>query len=347
MWTVLGQERMVQALKQSLREGTLAHAYLIVGPPHSGKATLARDLAQAVNCEAVPHERPCGVCRQCQRIASGRHADVTTLAVEEAEGHKAIRLEQVKEALRAASLQPYEGAWRVFILDGAEYLNDPAANALLKTLEEPPPRVLWLLLAADEEALPATIRSRCQRLALRPMPADQMAQALQDRWAASLEQAQLLERLAKGALGWAVLALSDSGILETRTRTLDRLAGLVGASFEERFRYATELATLVPRERTALRDTLDLWASWWRDILMLTTGTPEAVWNHDRTAELREFAARYQPAEAAAFVQLLLQTKRLLELNVNPRLALEHLMLGLPAGTEAETLSGANVGGQR
>lgn len=362
MWTILGQDHILRAIDQAIADGALAHAYLIVGPPHAGKATFARELAQAVNCEAklsplhlsdlsrakpvegegpgVRQRGPCAECRQCRRIAAGRHADVVTLEVQEEEGHKAIRLEQVRDALHLASLRPYEGAWRVFILDGAEFLNQDSANTLLKTLEEPPPNVLWLLLATDEERLPATIRSRCQRLAFRAIAPEAMAKALQERWNAPPEQATLLARLAQGTLGWAVRALQDPTVLETRARALDRLAGLPSASLEQRFAYAAELASLIPRERTAVRDTLDLWASWWRDILHLNVGSLQGVWNQDRLDDLRAQAALFQASQAAGFVQLILQTEQYLDMNVNARLALEHLMLRVPVATRAASAAG-------
>jgi DNA polymerase-3 subunit delta' len=329
-WEVAGQEHLVRGLARGLRDGELAHAYLIAGPTHSGKGTLALDLARAVNCTADAAQRPCGECRQCTRIASGKHADVVTLAVEEAEGRKQIRVEQVHEALHMASLQPFEGGWRVFIIDGAEALNDQSANALLKVLEEPPPQVLWLLLTVDEEQAPQTIRSRCQRLALRPLSPERIAAFLEQRWKADREQAALLGRLANGALGWAVKALQDPSALEARARTLDRIAALADATLEERFGYTGELAALIPRERTAAREVLDLWASWWRDVGLLITGAADGVWNLDRVEELRVRAGGYRLGEVAAFVSAILRCKEHLEMNVNPRLAFEHLMLQLP-----------------
>jgi DNA polymerase-3 subunit delta' len=318
MWTILGQDHILRAIDQAIADGALAHAYLIVGPPHAGKATFARELAQAVNCEAkltplhltdgegsgVWQRGPCAECGQCRRIAAGRHADVVTLEVQEEEGHKAIRLEQVRDALHLASLRPYEGAWRVFIIDEAELLN------------------------------------RCQRLAFRAIAPEAMARALQERWNAPPEQATLLARLAQGTLGWAVRALQDPTVLETRARALDRLAGLPSASLEQRFAYAAELASLIPRERTAVRDTLDLWASWWRDILHLNVGDSQGVWNQDRLNDLREQATLFQASQAAGFVQLILQTEQYLDMNVNARLALEHLMLRVPVATPTASAAG-------
>lgn len=338
MWSTLGQDLILRMLQEALRQGTLAHAYLIVGPAHSGKGTLARDIARAVNCErqdAVPISGPCGECRQCQRIADGKHADVVTIAVDEAEGRKAIRIAQIRDALHSANLQPYEGRFRAFIIDSAEYMNDEAANALLKTLEEPPPNVLWLLLAAEEDQVIPTIRSRCQRLALRPAPAKQAAQWLQEKWGATPEHAQLLAQLAKGALGWAVNAVQDPSILEARTRTLERLTSLPAASLEERFAYAAELATLIPRERVAARELLDLWASWWRDILLLRAGVAEGIWNQDKLTELKAEESAYQTAAVSTFVQALIRAKQVLDMNVSPRLVFENLMLLMPSSAQS------------
>lgn len=333
MWILLGQDRLLRFLEQSIARGALAHAYLLVGPPHVGKGTLALDLARVLNCDGSRETSqgiPCGECQQCSRIALGRHADISVLSVMEAEGRKEIRLEQVKEALHLANLQPFEGRSRVFIVDGAEQLNEEAANALLKGLEEPPPQVMWALLTTDEGSLSLTIRSRCQRLELSRLPVDQIAQALVARWGCDPQKAMTLARLSGGCLGWAVNALTDPSILETRSRVLERLATLSSATLEERFHYAGELASLVPRQRSVVRETLGLWASWWRDLLMLQQGLPGAIWNQDEIVALSEEARKYTTAQVSTAIAKVMETQRLLDLNVNPRLALENLMLALP-----------------
>src|SRR3989337_2445199 len=159
-WGLMGQERAVAALERALREGRVAHAYLIVGPERVGKHTLALKLAPALNCEGrvgagAPtyggdeHAvEPCGECAPCRRIAGGIHADVQTVTVEEGEegAQKGIHVSQIRDIERSAALKPFEGRSRVVIIDPAEEMNAAAQNAFLKTLEEPPPQVVFALV---------------------------------------------------------------------------------------------------------------------------------------------------------------------------------------------------------
>ncbi|MBI4234153.1 MAG: DNA polymerase III subunit delta' [Chloroflexi bacterium] len=380
MWSIIGHEAAVRFLGQSLARDALAHAYLILGPPHVGKGTLAMNLAQAVNCEkgggplslgppllakergkdllegATPFQAslagapplptgegaaiPCGECAQCRRIAAGRHADVVVLRVEGSEGRKVITIDQVREVQRQASLKPYEGRCRVFIFDRAEDLSEEASNCLLKTLEEPPPQTLLLLLAANEETLLPTVRSRCQRIELRPLPEGTVASALEARFGVAPEKARGLARLSRGALGWAIHAARDPSILEERSRRLERLTSLPGASLEERFAYAAELAGLFTRDRPAVQEVLALWVSWWRDMIVVHSGLAEAVANLDQLPLLQEQGKHYPTEKAARAVRAILRSSELLELNANPRLVLEGLMLAVPQPAQAQVSSG-------
>ena len=146
MWQTLGQDRAVAALQRGLAQGRRAHAYLLVGPSQVGKRTLALELAQALNCEGP--ETPCQECSPCRRIAASLHADVQVVGVEATDGgvHKHISIDQIRELGRVVSLRPFEGRCRVVIIDPADAMNEAAQNAFLKTLEEPPPDVLFVLI---------------------------------------------------------------------------------------------------------------------------------------------------------------------------------------------------------
>jgi DNA polymerase-3 subunit delta' len=331
MWQTVGQDRAVAALQRALAGGRKAHAYLLAGPPQVGKATLARELAQALNCEGA--DPPCHECTPCRRIAAGIHADVQTVTVEAGNGavHKDISIDQIREVGRTVSLRPFEGRCRAIIIDPADAMNEAAQNAFLKTLEEPPPDVVFLLITARPQLLRATIRSRCQRLDLRPLPVAAAQAALIERWGLPERRAELLARLSRGRLGWALAAQADEEMLRVRREALMDIRNLPRRSLVERFARAGDLASRFGRQREAVLDVLDLWGQWWRDVLLAAGGCQEAITNVDLSDILRAEAARYDPRQVAAFLRSLAAARRRLQENVNPRLALEVLLLDLPS----------------
>ena len=337
MWQVYGQDHILRQIEQSLKQGRLAHAYLLAGPPHVGKMALALSLAQSLNCLGGPGA-PCGECVQCTRIAVGHHADVRVIGVgrgqENGPSRTVIGIDDVKEALHRAHLKPYEGTFGVIIFDGAESMSEEAANALLKTLEEPPPQVVMLLLTANEGALLPTIRSRCRRLLLLPMPKEQMVEKLVAAHHADPQEAEQVARLSRGCLGWAISALGDPGLLEQRRLELVRVQEACEPGLERRFGYAADLASLFSKDRESARQSLYLWLRWWRDLLLIKEGAEEYVHNTDWLTQLRLQATGLTPAQIVDFVKCLLQTLEALDSNASARLALEVLMLSLPA-TEA------------
>ncbi len=324
-WGLVGQERAVAALERGLADGRAAHAYLFVGPERVGKRTLALKLAQALNCE--DDERPCGECKACRRIAGGIHSDVQTVTVEEGEDdegmRKGIHVSQIREVERATALKPFEGLTRVVIIDPAEEMNAAAQNAFLKTLEEPPPQVVFVLVAVDESRLLPTIRSRCRRLELRlPSLADVEA-ALLERGVEG-ERARLLARLSRGRVGWALEVADDASLLERREESLAQARALGSMGVAER------LAPEFRRKPEALLAELGDWRDWWRDVLLVRAGAEDGVANIDRLPELRAEASRCSREGAAAFVRALGEAGQQLRENAQPRLVLETLLLGAP-----------------
>jgi DNA polymerase-3 subunit delta' len=337
-WGLTGQERAVAALERALREGRVAHAYLFVGPERVGKHTLALKLAEALNCEAVGagaptygDERaaePCGECAPCRRIAGGIHADVQTLTVEEG-AQKGIHVSQIREVERSAALKPFEGRSRFVIIDPAEEMNAAAQNAFLKTLEEPPPQVVFVLVTADESRLLPTIRSRCRRLELRLPALSEVEAALLAR-GVEAERARLLARLSRGRLGWALEVADDASLLERREELLSQARALASITVAQRLELAERLAPDFKRRPEALFATLEAWRDWWRDVLLLQAGAEDGVANVDHLAELREDAARYARPGVAEFVRAVGEAGRNLQENAGPRLVLETLLLGAP-----------------
>ena len=333
MWGVVGHEAPIRGLDNSVRQGRLAHAYLIVGPPHVGKMTLATRLAQVVNCLS-PDDMPCGQCAQCRRISLGHHSDVTVVGLEvggEGRARKEIGIDAVRSMQHASSLKPYEGRCRVFVVDPADRLSEEACNALLKLLEEPPPQSLLLLLATHPESLLPTIRSRCRLVELRPLPLDMLSSTLMEQHALSQEEAHRLAGLSLGCPGWALLALQDPSLLQARSDEMDRIARLAQGSLEERFGYAAELATVFFRDRDEVGEHLRAWLRWWRDLLLLKQGASEYVVESDGLEERHGYVDSLTTGQIADFIKAVHGTMDALEANANPRLALEVMMLRFPA----------------
>src|SRR6266545_131450 len=155
---LIGQEHIVQTLRNALAEGRIAHAYLFTGPRGVGKTTVARLLAKAVNCTAQMGQRPCGECEACRAIADGRAVDVIEM---DAASHTSV--EDAREIIERVQFRPTSGAYKVYIVDECQMLSTAAFNALLKTLEEPPGHALFILATTEVHKVPATILSRCQR----------------------------------------------------------------------------------------------------------------------------------------------------------------------------------------
>jgi DNA polymerase-3 subunit delta' len=241
-----------------------------------------------------------------------------------------IGINDIKEALRRVSLNPYEGSTSVVILDGAESMSDEAANALLKTLEEPPPQVMFLLLAGNDGAVLPTIRSRCQSMSLTPLSKDKMAERLVTQHQATPEQAEHLSRLSRGCMGWAIGALGDPQVLEQRQADLEKMQETLEAGLETRFTYANEVATLFANEREAAKDLLSIWLRWWRDLLLIKEGADAFLHNSDYEESLKNQASGLSTVAVVQFINRLIQTISNLDSNVNPRLAMEVLMLNLP-----------------
>jgi DNA polymerase-3 subunit delta' len=321
MWQVVGHEWAVELLKRGLANGRTAHAYLLLGLPQIGKTTLALNFAQALNC--LDEGKPCGQCRSCLKITHGNHPDVRVIEA----SNGTIKIDQIRAMQREVALSPHESRWRVYVIRQMERATTEAANCLLKTLEEPPDQVILMLTASDMDQLLPTIISRCQVLNLRPPSTLLVQKALEERWGVDPERAKLLARLSGGRLGWAVRASEDEAILQKRKRHLDEMIELMGQGRVERLRYAQHLS----RNPDGLREVLDLWLSWWRDLLLIKGGSSTEVTNVDREATLRSQARGYSLTQVQDFIEALRTAVWQLEHNVNTRLTLEVLMLSLPS----------------
>ncbi len=330
MWRTIGQLKALALLEHSFRMSNLAHAYLFVGPPRVGKTTLALDLAQAVNCQGV--DPPCGECQSCRRIANGRHADVATIGLNsgwgltETKPRVEISIEDIRALQRSASLPPYEGKCKVFIIDGAEYLSSEAANCLLKTLEEPLPKVIILLLTAEESRLLPTVISRCQRVELKPMSSGEIEKVLVESQGVNDDRARLLARLSQGCLGWALTALVDDRSLAQRAQRLSEMFSLFSAGWGERFGHAGQLGS----DRKLAEEVIKFWLAWWRDVMLTKCECKQVIINVDYALVLEEWAQALGLLEIKDFINSLGKSLSQISRNANLQLVFETLMLDMP-----------------
>src|SRR3954469_561567 len=247
---IKGQESSVSFLRAALERSRPHHAYLFAGPRGIGKELLARLFAQAANCEAPEERRPCGVCRGCSAIRRGAHPDVTWVLPQaeavsrglvsrgdlDAAPSREIRVDEVRALSRRLSLAPAVGRRKVAIVTPAEALNERAQNTLLKTLEEPAPVTTFVLVSSEPDSLLATVRSRCLRVQLTPLPTSTIEARLVERGVPS-EEAKKRAARSGGSLGRALEL--EGAELERREKLVRALEGAVSAPDE---RTALDLA---------------------------------------------------------------------------------------------------------
>jgi len=208
---LVGQSHVVQALTNALRSQRLHHAYLFTGTRGVGKTTVSRILAKSLNCETGITDQPCGVCSACLDIDSGRFVDYTELDAASNRG-----VDEIQQLLEQAAYKPVQGRFKVFMIDEVHMLSNTAFNAMLKTLEEPPEYLKFVLATTDPHKVPVTVLSRCLQFNLRPMApetiVEHLTQVLADEQVqADVQSLRLLARAARGSMRDA-LSLTDQAI---------------------------------------------------------------------------------------------------------------------------------------
>jgi DNA polymerase-3 subunit delta' len=323
-WNVLGHEWVETLLEGHIRRGEVRHAYLLAGAPGVGRRTLALRFAQALNCPSPSSPgQPCRKCRVCQQIERQQHIDLSIIEADRVGG--TLKVEQIRELGRTLSLSPYEGAYRVAIMLRFQEANANAQNALLKTLEEAPSRVVLLLTADSSESLLPTIASRCEVLRLRPLSVARLEAELIQR-GLNAEEANLLSRVSGGRLGQALRLHADPSLLEQRARLAEDLFIILAASRRERFALAESLA----KEKDRLRQAFLGWLSLWRDVMLAASGAALPLANPDLAERLERIAAEVGMAEARRRVSGLERALTQMDANLNTRLLAEVTLMDWP-----------------
>jgi len=334
---VVGQEHVVRTLRNALTSGRIHHAYLFAGPRGTGKTTLARLLAKAVNCLAPEEQRPCNECALCQAVNEGRLLDLIEIDAASNTG-----VDDVRDLREKVGFRPNEARYKVYVLDEAHMLSGAAFNALLKTLEEPPPHTIFVLATTEPHKIPVTVLSRCQRHEFRRIPVSQIVARLErlageehiraDREALTLIARQatgsmrdaesLLDQLASydgsGITVAEVHAALGTGTSETVVQVTDALAngdvaqglGAINAAVDEGADPRQFARQMVEHLRALL-------------LLRLESGSVPIHVSEDLRPQLEEQAAAFSPQALARAVRLFNQAAAEAKGGWQPQLPLE------------------------
>jgi DNA polymerase-3 subunit delta' len=255
-----------------------------------------------------------------------QHPDLIVVQAEE--GSRVLRIEQVREVQRSLALAPYEARYKIALFLNFQETLASVPNAMLKTLEEPPPRVIIMLTADDPDNLLPTITSRCEVIRLRPLPAEIVADGLQNVWGMPAEQARLLAYVSGGLPAVAVRMNSHPEILELRKQWLEDFCHMLKSSRADKFAFAAQVAK---ENKESIPNQLRAWTSLWRDVVLTVSGSSVPLVNLDWTTQIGEMAGQIDLDEAYLFLSLLERgINRIEHTNINLQLALEATLLDLP-----------------
>lgn len=358
---IFGQPRVREFFRASIASGRVSHAYLFTGPAGSNKTAAAYAFAQALLCK----NNGCRTCDDCKRIERRKHPDVHFYAPEGAQGYL---IEQIREIISSVSLAPIRAQDKVYILDRVDLLGVKAANAFLKTLEEPVPGVTFILLGRTREGVLPTIVSRCQVVPFRHIPALEAAGILSQKTGVTPQQARIAIEACNGSITRAITFAKSAERSEFRARIMEVLANLPLADARDVLEYAAELIerakapldnvrtqqseelaesadfltkaalkqvelrhkrTLTMATKESLNQMTSIIRSWLRDVLMIASGTPELVINVDQRQALEIAAQKVTPAGIMSALREAYKTDEALSYNVSPETCLDALLFSI------------------
>ncbi|MBI5903287.1 MAG: DNA polymerase III subunit delta' [Deltaproteobacteria bacterium] len=294
---ILGHDKEMAALKNAILNSRVAHAFIFSGPDGIGKRLAALEFARALNCEGFNGDS-CGVCASCRMMDAGTHPNILQVwpTVKEREdllenaydGAGLIRISQIRDIQEFLRYR-IDGGKKAVVVDYAERLMPQAANAFLKTLEEPPPGSVIMLITSRPSDLLPTILSRCQRINFRPLPDDAVSAVLVSERGVEKGAAQAVARLSCGSISKA-LRYVDEGAHESRREILRRLTALAAADTDELLKFAEDLSKM-----DGLPEMLEFMKGWYRDRLVTREGAGHLVVNGD----ISDFIAQGGDEDAA------------------------------------------------
>ena len=316
---IIGHATEIERLKKILAEQKFPHAVLFSGIEGIGKKKIAETCAAVLLCDNPVDGSPCGICPNCKLMAAGSHPDFYFVAPEETKTTRNIKIGQIRELQNETSLRPVQSEMRVVILDGAEFMNNAAANCLLKTLEEPPSQTIFILLTANRAGLLLTLRSRCRTINFDKLTAEEIFSELARREIDSA-LAKKISVVADGSLGRA-LKLAESGGFEMRESALDLIERLAVEQVdnEEIFTNGIQFSE---QSREQFADFVIYVQKILRDIFLL--GKVE-LYNPDFEERLAKIKIAEQ--KLSAMIEVGVEVRRQVQSNANLRLLAESYLM--------------------
>ena len=353
---LVGQEHISRTLSRAVTSGQTSHAYLFTGPRGTGKTSTAKILARALNCAEGPTLTPCGVCDSCRSISDGSSMDVFEIDAASNRG-----IDEIRDLRESVKFAPTEGHYKIYIIDEVHMLTTEAFNALLKTLEEPPERVIFILATTEPHKVPATIQSRCQRYDFHRITVTEIRDRLlyvckESDIAAEEDALGIIAAQADGGMRDALSILDQCMALAEGTLTAERVQealGLVGRAWIRRMAgeiAARDAAALIAQLSELLQSGRELkqvlaeLAQYFRQLMIAGVGgaVSAAELCAGDAEELRMDAAQFTQEEIMAILRRLNETMQELRTSPQPRIAVETLLIGL-CHTEGAAPSGEST----
>ncbi len=317
---IIGHQHIINYLKKSVENNKVSHAYLFEGLEHLGKKTIALWFAKLLECRDE-NKKPCDKCRSCEDIEKSQHPDV--IIISGLEDKNEISIDQIRELRRHLSLSAYSSPYKIAIIDSAEMMTDEAANALLKTLEEPRGNVALILLANIASALPETILSRCQEIKFRAVKKQEIENYLLTE-GCDKKEAGIISRLSLGRPGVAINLFKKKLTGSFSRQELVEFLNLLNKPYPERCKFIENII----KEEVPLLKLLDKWLNWFRDLFFIKKGIKDLIVDIENYHLLEKEGSHYQEEDLVKIIKQIQKTQRFLSTtNVNPRLALEVLVL--------------------
>ena len=353
---LVGQEHISRTLSRAVTSGQTSHAYLFTGPRGTGKTSTAKILARALNCAEGPTLTPCGVCDSCRSISDGSSMDVFEIDAASNRG-----IDEIRDLRESVKFAPTEGHYKIYIIDEVHMLTTEAFNALLKTLEEPPERVIFILATTEPHKVPATIQSRCQRYDFHRITVTEIRDRLiyvckESDIAAEEDALGIIAAQADGGMRDALSILDQCMALAEGTLTAERVQealGLVGRAWVRRMAgeiAARDAAALIAQLSELLQSGRELkqvlaeLAQYFRRLMIAGVGgaVSAAELCAGDAEELRMDAAQFTQEEIMTILRRLNETMQELRTSPQPRIAVETLLIGL-CHTEGTAPSGEST----